>query len=143
MPQEYETFMHRWFEEVWNQKSETAIDEMCDENVIANGLTDAEGNTIRGIESYKNLFRAFLAAYPDMKIKVEDTVCEGDKMVARCRVSATHSGESLGVSPTNQPIEFTGMTIVRVQDGKIVEAWNEFNFMDMYSQVGVLSLNFS
>ena len=138
---EYETFMHRWFEEVWNQKSEKAIDEMCDENVVANGLTDAEGKTICGIEAYKNLHRMFVAAYPDMKITVEDTLREGDKIAARCRVSATHAGEGLGVAPTSQPVEFTGMTIVKLKDGKITEAWNEFDFMKMYAQLGALTLN--
>lgn len=141
MKQEYETFMHRWFEEVWNNQNEEAINEMCAEDVVANGLTDAEGNTICGVEAYKNLFRTFLSAYPDMKITVEDTISEGDKIAARCRVSATHTGEGLGIAPTNQPLEFTGITIVKLKDGKIVEAWNEFDFMKMYSQVGALTLN--
>ena len=141
MAEANETFMHRWFEEVWNQKNEKAIDEMCDENVIANGLTDPEGNTVQGVEAYKNLFRTFVSAYPDIKITVDDTVCEGDKIVARCTVSATHAGEGLGVAPANQPVEFSGITIVRLKDGKIVEAWNEFDFMKMYSQLGAVSLN--
>lgn len=141
MAEEYQSFMHRWFEEVWNRQCEEAIDEMCTEDVVANGLTDAEGNTIRGRDAYKNLFRAFTSAYPDLKITVEDTVSEGDKIAARCRVTGTHTGEGLGLAPTNQPLEFTGMTIVRIEDGKIAEAWNEFDFMKMYSQLGALSLN--
>jgi steroid delta-isomerase-like uncharacterized protein len=136
-----ETFIHRWFEEVWNKQSEDAIDQMCAEDVVAYGLNDAEGNTIRGIEAYKTLFRTFVSAYPNLKITVEDTVSEGDKIAARCRVSATHAGEGLGVAPTQQPVEFTGMTIVRIKDDKIIEAWNEFDFMKMYSQVGALTLN--
>jgi len=140
MAREYQTFMHRWFEEVWNRQSEAAIDEMCSKDVIANGLTDSEGNTIRGIEAYKNLHRAFVSAYPDIKITVEDTFADGDKLVARCRVTGTHKGEGLGLAPTNQKLEFTGIAIVRLEDGKIAEAWNEFDFMKMYSQLGALSL---
>lgn len=138
---ENETFLHRWFEEVWNKRSEEAIDQMLAEDVVGHGLIDAEGNTVRGKDSFKNLHRAFLAAYSDFNITVEDVVTEGDKMAARCRVSATHTGDGLGVAPTNQPIEFTGMIIVRVKDNQIVEAWNEFNFMEMYSQLGALTLN--
>ena len=141
MPEEYETFMHRWFEEVWNQKSEEAIDRMCSEDVVANGLTDDAGNAIRGIEAYKNLFRAFVSAYPNLKITVEDTISEGDKIAARCTIRAMHESEGIGVAPTNQPVEFTGIAMVRIKDGKIVEAWNEFDFMKMYSQVGALTLN--
>ncbi len=138
---EYETFMHRWFEEVWNQRSEKAIDEMFAADGIAHGLKSEEGETIVGTENFKSLFRTFLSAYPDLKITVEDTVCEGDKIAARCKVLATHAGEGLGVAPTNQPVEFTGLAIVKIKDGKIVEAWNEFDFMKMYSQLGALKLN--
>lgn len=136
-----ETFIHRWFEEVWNKKREEAIDEMMAEDCVANGLADQAGSSIRGTEPFKMLHRAFVSAYPDMKITVEDTVIQGDKIAARCRVTGSHAGDGIGVAPTNQPVEFTGMTIVRIKDGKIVEAWNEFNFMEMYKQVGALTLN--
>ena len=72
---------------------------------------------------------------------VEDTVVEGDKIATSCRVSGSHDGHGIGLSPTNQPVDFTGMVIVRLKDGKIAEAWNEFNFMKMYEQVGALTLN--
>ena len=141
MAGEYETFLHRWFEEVWNKGREDAIDEMFAADGVANGLNDAEGNPIRGTEGFKALHRAFRGAFPNMQITVEDTVTEGDKIAARCTVRAKREGEGLGVAPTNQPIEFTGLTIVKIKDGKIVEAWNEFDFMKMYSQVGALTLN--
>lgn len=141
MAEEYETFLHRWFEEVWNKRREDAIDEMFAEDGVANGLNDAEGNPLRGPEAFKTLHRAFLAAYPDLQITIEDTVSEGDKIAARCTVRATHAGDGLGIAPTNQPIEFTGLTFVKIEDGKIAEAWNEFDFMKMYSQIGALTLN--
>jgi steroid delta-isomerase-like uncharacterized protein len=138
---EYENILYRWFEEVWNNRSEEAIDELFAEDGIANGLNDAEGSPLRGPEGFKTLHRAFLAAYPDLNITVEDMISEGDKLAARCTVRATHTGEGLGILPTDQPVEFTGMTIVKIKDGKIIEAWNEFDFMKMYSQVGALTLN--
>ncbi len=141
MSEENKRLIYRWFEEVWNNKSESTIDEMCAEDVIANGLTDEDGNTIQGIAAYKDLQRKFVMAYPDIKITVEDTISEGDKVAARCRVSGTHEGEGLGLAPTNKAIEFTGMTIVRLENGKITEAWNEFDFLRMYNQLGAATLN--
>lgn len=138
---EHETFLHRWFEEVWNQGNEAAIDEMLADDVVGHGLIDPEGNTVRGKETFKNLHRSFLAAFSDFNVKVEDVITEGDKMAARCRITATHTGDDLGITATNQPVEFSGMLMVRVKDGQIIEAWNEFDFMKMYSQVGALSLN--
>jgi len=142
MPTEYPTLLHRWFAEVWNAKSEEAVDELLAEDGIGYGLAGPDGEQIRGPEAFKAFQRAFLSAYPDLQVIVEDTVSEGDKIAARCRVTGSHLGPGIGLTPTNQPVDFTGMCIVRVQDGKIVEAWNEFNFMDMYEQVGALTLNF-
>jgi predicted ester cyclase len=134
-------FIHRWFEEVWNKKREDAVDEMLAEDGVGHGLTEPDGSEIRGPESFKRLQRSFLSAYPDLRVEVEDTVVEGDKIAARCRVTGAHQGHGIGVAPTNNPVEFTGMLIVRVKDGKIVEAWNQFDFMKMYEQVGALTLN--
>ena len=135
------SLIHRWFDEVWNNKREDSVDELFAAEGIAHGLVDDEGNEVRGPEGFKKLQRQFLETFPDMQIEVEDTVADGDKIAARCRVTGSHLGRGIGVTPTNGPVEFTGMTIVRVKDGKIVEAWNEFNFMEMYRQVGALRLD--
>jgi len=134
-----ESFIHRWFEEVWNQKSEAAVDELLAEDGVGHGLP---GGSIQGPEAFKEYQRNLLSVYPDLRVIVEDTVTEGDKIAARCRVTGVHQGDGLGFAATNKPVDFTGMLIVRVKDGQIIEAWNEFNFMDMYSQVGVLNFNF-
>jgi steroid delta-isomerase-like uncharacterized protein len=140
MAEQYETLAHRWFEEVWNQQREDVIDEMLHEDCIAHGLTDEGGNTLRGPGGFKTLFHAFLQAYPDLRVKVEETVSEGDRIVARCTVTGTHTGEGIGVAPTDRTIGFTGLVLLKVKDGKFVEAWNQFDFMNMYQQLGVLSL---
>jgi predicted ester cyclase len=81
----------------------------------------------------------FREAFPNMMIVIEDMVAEGDKVVARCSVRAKHEGEFMGRAATQAPVEFTGIAIVRIDNGKIVEAWNNFDFMTMYKQVGYLS----
>jgi predicted ester cyclase len=133
-------FINRWFEEVWNNRNADAIDEMFAAGGVANGIKDPEGNTIVGPAGYKPFHAAFLSAFPDLKIVVEDTVTEGDKVAVRCRVKATHCGEGIGISPCNTPVEFSFMSFVRIEDGKIAEAWNNVDFMDMYQQLGALKL---
>jgi len=136
----YETFLHRWFEEVWNKGREEAIDEMFAENGVANGLTDENGNTIIGPEMFKPFFRKFREAFPDIHVTVEQTVSEGNKITGLCRVTGTHNGQGIGVKPTHKHIDFRGIAIVRIEDGKVVEAWNQFDFMSMYQQLGALNL---
>ena len=137
MTDQYETLLHRWFDEVWNKGRVEAIDEMFASNGIAHGLTDEQGNELQGPEGYKPFFEDFRSAFPDIKIVVADTVSEGDKIAARCIVKGTHRGHGLGLKPTGNQVEFTGMTIIRLSDGKIAEAWNNFDFTAMFDQVGL------
>jgi steroid delta-isomerase-like uncharacterized protein len=131
--------IHRWFDEVWNNGRADAIEEMFDENGIAHGLSDDPANPIKGPRGYRPFYETFRQAFPNLKVVVEDTVAEGDKVAARCSVRGKHEGEFMGREASQAPVEFTGITIVRIADGKIVEAWNNFDFMVMYKQIGHLS----
>ena len=77
-------------------------------------------------------------AFPNMEIVIEDMVAEGDRVAARCSVRAKHEGDFMGLAATQTPVEFTGMTIVRIDNGKIVEAWNNFDFTTLHKQVGLI-----
>jgi steroid delta-isomerase-like uncharacterized protein len=138
MSEENKVLIRRWFEEVWNKGREEAIDEMFAEDGIAHGLAQDAEAPLRGANGFKPFFHKFRAAFPDIEVVVEDTVSEGDKVAARCTVRGKHQSDSLGFAATQQPMEITGMSIVRVRDGKIVEAWNNFDFMSMFRQLGAL-----
>jgi steroid delta-isomerase-like uncharacterized protein len=108
------------------------------EDGVAYGLSDETGAPLRGASGFKPFFRNFRGAFPDIEVFVEDTIAEGDRVAARCTVRATHAGDQLGFAATQKPMQITGITIVRVRDGKIVEAWNNFDFMSMFQQLGTL-----
>ncbi|HSB12300.1 MAG TPA: ester cyclase [Blastocatellia bacterium] len=137
MAYEYETLAHRWFEEVWNKGREEAIDEMFAVEGIAHGLADEAGNELRGPEGFKPFFRSFRNAFPDIQVTIEDAVAQGDMVAVRCTVRGLHAGDALGLAATNRPVEFSGMSFLRIKDGKIVEAWNNFDFATMFKQMGV------
>ena len=133
-----DALVRRWFEEVWNKGREEAVDEMFAEEGVANGLVDESGEPLRGPSGFKPFFRKFREAFPEIEVTVEDTVSEGDKVAARCTVRGSHRGDTLGFAATNRPIEITGICIARINDGKIVEAWNNFDFMTMFQQLGTI-----
>ena len=139
MSEENKQLVRRWFEEVWNKGRADAIEQMFDANGIAHGLSDDPSNPIKGPKDFRPFHTLFREAFPNMIIIVEDIVAEGDKVAARCSVRARHEGEFLGRVATGSPVEFTGITILRIADGKIVEAWNNFDFMTLHRQVGLLS----
>jgi steroid delta-isomerase-like uncharacterized protein len=138
MSEQNKQLVRRWFEEVWNKGRADAIEEMFAEDGIAHGLSDDPTNPIRGPRDFRPFHTLFREAFPNMIIVIEDMVAEGDKVAARCSVRAKHEGEFLGRIATQSPVEFTGIAIVRIDNGKIVEAWNNFDFMTLHKQVGLL-----
>jgi steroid delta-isomerase-like uncharacterized protein len=136
--QENKALIYRWFEEVWNQGNAKVIDELLAQDGVVHGLTDADGKPVQGLEAFHAFHSQFRGAFPDLSITVEDAIAEGDKVVARCSVRGKHTGQELGFEATNAPIQFEGIAIVQIKDGKIVEAWNQFDFLEMNRQLGVL-----
>jgi steroid delta-isomerase-like uncharacterized protein len=128
----------RWFEEVWNQGRVETIDELLAADGIVHGLADDSENPLRGPAAFKAFHANFRGAFPDIVVSVEDTVSEGDKVVARCTVRGKHTGDSLGFAATQARIDITGVAIVRIRNGQFVEAWNNFDFMTMYRQLGAI-----
>lgn len=137
MSETNKALMRRWFEEVWNQGRTEVIDELMADDVVIHGLVDAAGNPVRGAAAFREFHRQFRGAFPNMNITVEDVIAEGDRAVARCDVRGQHSGDHLGFAATNAPVQFGGIAIVRIENGKIAEAWNQFDFMEMNKQLGL------
>ena len=138
MSEENKALIRRWFEEVWNKGRAEAIAEMLAADAVVHGLSDDAAKPLRGPAGFLPFHTQFREAFPEIKVIVEDAIAEGDKVVARCSVRGKHTGDSLGFEATQAQVEFTGIAIVRVKDGKFVEAWNNFDFMKMYQQLGAI-----
>jgi steroid delta-isomerase-like uncharacterized protein len=135
MSQEPESVLRAWYEQVWNQGNEDAIDALLAEDAQAHGLVDAEGNTARGPRAFKHVFHTFRTAFPDLHITLDEVISQRDICAVRCTVRGTHLGDTLGIAPTGKAVEFTGMNFARVANGKIVEGWNNFDFATMQAQL--------
>jgi steroid delta-isomerase-like uncharacterized protein len=140
MEREYESFLYRWFEEVWNAGSEESLDEMLHDDVYAHGLTDERGEIVRGKEEFRKFFRNFRAALSDINVEVGEVIRDGDKISAVTHVKAVHAGPELGFPASNNKVEFSGILMVRLKDDRIVEAWNYYDFVKMFAQMGVLAI---
>jgi steroid delta-isomerase-like uncharacterized protein len=94
----------------------------------------------RGIEGARQFAATFREAFPDLECTIEDMVAEGDTVVMRFRGSGTHQGETEAFGPpTGKQMEITGITIKRLSEGKIVEAWTNFDALGMMQQLGVVA----
>ena len=128
--------VRQWFKEVWDEGREDAIDRLMAADAKVYGLTGPGGPPMIGPAAFKPVFHTFREALGDLEIAVERTVVQGDMCAAYCRVKGRHVGSALGGPPTNHPIEFHGVTIAIVRDGRLVEGWNVFDFLAMYQQMG-------
>ena len=90
---------------------------------------------MRGPEGAKETAKMYRNAFPDVQLSIEDQVAEGDKVVTRWIGSGTHQGEMMGIAPTGNQVRVDGMTISRIEDGKIVEEWEIYDALGMMQQL--------
>jgi len=128
MAEKNKELVKRWFEEVWNQKNEAAIDAMFHRDGKAHGFPDA-GSVLVGPEEFKKVHRAFVEAFPYLRIQIEDLICEGDRLAVRWSIAMTHQGDSLGFPASGKAANLEGASFVVVKDGWIMDGWNH---MDMH-----------
>jgi predicted ester cyclase len=81
----------------------------------------------------------FRRSFPDVVSTIEDLLAEGDKVVARWRSRATHQGEYMGIPPTGKEVEFTGISVYRIERGKIAESWNVEDKLGLMRQIGAIA----
>jgi steroid delta-isomerase-like uncharacterized protein len=74
-----------------------------------------------GVEGVKRFFTMFRDAFPDASVVIDEMVIDGDRVAVATTLTGTHRGELMGVAPTGRRVSVTGIDIVRVSDGRIVE----------------------
>lgn len=130
-------FVETWFEEVWRKGRPEAIDAMVADDAVMHGLGEADSD-VRGAAGFKPFVERMRGAFPDVDIRPVQMIEEGDLIATRWVATMTHQGDQLGVRATGRRISLTGMTIVRLRDGKIVEAWNNYDQLSLMQQIGAL-----
>lgn len=123
----------RWFNDVWNHNKITTIDELMIRDCGMHGLHEVGASS--GADQFKIFHGMMSAAFSQIDMRVEDVLLDGDKTAIRFTFHGTHSGNSLGVPPTGRRVRVTGIVIIRWQDGKIAEGWNEFDAQSMVAQI--------
>ena len=127
--------MRRWFEEVWTQGKMETVNELLSENAVGVGQGEP-GVEIHGPADFLPFVQRIRGAFPDLNLTVEDTFGARNKVVVRWSATMTHKGDHLGIPATGKPVRITGMTIVRIRDGKIVEGWDNWDQLAMMRQIG-------
>lgn len=136
MSEENKIISQRFYEQVFNQGNMSAADQLLlvggvDHNPPGPGFAP-------GIEGVKQVVMMFRTAFPDLHLTVEDQIAEVDRVVSRITVRGTHQGELLGVPPTGKMVTVGLVDILRLDGGKIVERWGQFDALGMLQQLGAV-----
>src|SRR5918911_1125676 len=119
--QENEALVRRYFEEAWVKRNLAAVDEFMVPDYVEPQIPDRR---LTSRHNLKQLLAMYYKAFPDMKSVLHDIFAQGDRVMYRWSVSATHLGDWLGIPPTGNHMTATGITIYRIVGSKAVEGWS-------------------
>jgi steroid delta-isomerase-like uncharacterized protein len=127
----------RLLEESFNTGNFALIDELVASDAVNHDpAAPAELRDLRGPEVLKRIATVYRTAFPDLRMTVDDVIAADDKVVLRWHSEGTHRGDLAGLAPTGARGSVTGMSIDRWKDGKIVEAWAEWDNLGLARQLG-------
>jgi steroid delta-isomerase-like uncharacterized protein len=128
------TLVRNFFEKL-NAKDFGAAAALMGDGVI-NHTKGLGGGDKFGLPQWLAMVEMLWAAFPDRAIEVHAIIGEGDRVAARITWTGTQKGQYLAVAPTGKPVEVNGMSIFRIQDGKIAEQWLEQDILALHQQLG-------
>lgn len=134
--EENKAVIRRYIEVGWSTGDMGAVADAVDP-----GYRRHQPNMAMTVESEKELEQLigmYRAGVPDLDIKIEHMVAEGDRVVTRVICRGTHSGELAGIPPTGKSVDFTATDIFQMAGGKVVESWHNVDDLGLLQQIGVI-----
>lgn len=131
---EVKAVVRQLYEDLFNQKNLAVLDAVTAPNFVDHDPDNPSGD-LAGARQY---FTMMFAAFPDLRVTVEDMIAENDTVVARVTVGGTHQGEFIGIPPSGKQVTITGIDILRFANGRLTEHWGQFDSLGMMQQLGVI-----
>jgi steroid delta-isomerase-like uncharacterized protein len=122
--------------EIFSEGRLEVADELISPDYV--GYDIALPDAIVGPDGVKQSAAGYRAAFPDMKITVDEQIAEADTVVTRWTARGTHEGELFGIPPTGKEATVSGITINRISGGKLVEARVNWDTLGLLRQLGAL-----
>lgn len=92
---------------------------------------------LHGIDAWTQIIAGLLAAFPDLRLTIEDQVGTGDRIAFRWHATATHTGPLGSVPPTGRSVALDGLIVDHLLDGLVVERWEQWDQPGMLAQLGL------
>ena len=127
--------VRRFLEEVFNTGDVAAVPVFVSPDYV-----EVYGNVRHpvGIEGARRHVLGVREAFPDLEVTVQHQIAEGEWVASQITARGTHRAEWLGMAPTGRVLEFTGVNLDRVVDGRIVEHVGAANLFAPLLEAGAL-----
>lgn len=86
----------------------------------------------------RGMLTLFRGGFSDLRVTIAWLLVDGDRVVIRSRMQGTHDGLFMGHAPSGRSFDASGLDVLRVADGRIVERWNEFDTFGMLQQLAII-----
>ena len=103
------------------------------------GHDPAEAEPIVGLAGLQASVERYVAAFPDGAVTIDAQFTEGDTVVTRWTARGTHTGDLAGIAPTGKEVTVSGITVSRVESGKIVEEWTSWDRLGLLVQLDAVA----
>ncbi len=126
----------RWIE-VFNERDDAAEADVRGQDYVAYAPASLEPAPLDG-EAWTRFLGGFVEGFPDLRIRVEDAVAEGDLVAQRVHFEGTHTGVFQGLPPTHRKVSFSGLELNRFVDGRVAEHWFQLDSLTLLQQLGLV-----
>jgi steroid delta-isomerase-like uncharacterized protein len=128
----------RFYTEVLEGGNLALIDEMVSDDLVDHDPMPGQSPNKDGVSFFVNTMRS---AFPDLKATImEPALAEGNLEARYVVLTGTHQGDLMGVPATGRKVEFSGIDIIRIDNGKVVEHWGATDTMALMQQIGALQM---
>jgi len=122
----------RWFDEVWNLgRRETIFELLLDSSILHDGAQQ-----YRGPKEFARFYDSLCSQFSNFKITPLVSLAEGNHACVHWSCSMIHTA-------TQKPLQLTGTSVVRVENGRFAEAWQNWDAAHVDAQLTGRSLTFS
>ena len=102
------------------------------ESAAVGGVKDLD------LDGWKAVVEDNHRAFTDFQVHILIQIAQDDLVATRWQFSATQTGPYLGYPPTGKRATWTGVQIDRVENGKIVESWVDWDKFRLFTELGFL-----
>lgn len=140
-PEAKKAIAQRYYQEIMNKANLAVIDELMSPDFLFTIPTHPE--PYRGPDGFKNLVTMLHSAFPDVHLKVEHLLVDGDTVVGHWIGSGTHIGGSLhtvkgDIPPSGKHFVIDGVSWLKIVNGKVVESLANEDTLSLLQQIGVI-----